>query len=317
MVINRNPEYFLTLAQEGSFSRAAEKLYISQSSLSQHISKLEQTLSVKLLDRSQSPAALTEAGLVYQSYLESNQYLYQKLQSDLSRLNTDRSQIVNAGLGTWRGSILLPEILPGLLEQHPSAHINLYEFPVSLLPAMIQNGTVDFAVMNTATDGYSDTLLQEIIAHERILLVLNRNTPEAQRLLEAQQAGAPADLTLLQGQRLISLNKNLTVGRHVSNLLERSHLNFSDQIHTTNNSTALRLVAKGLGFCFLVETGIHDARSYPELVAIDLRSQDLLIPLSLIHKRNSYLSPLVRDAMGLIRSYYAARIEHNRLDCGI
>lgn len=312
MVINRNPEYFLTLAQERNFSRAAEKLYISQSSLSQYVSKLEHALSVKLVDRSKSPFELTEAGQVYQSYLESNHYLYQKLQSDLGKLNTDRRQVVNIGLGTWRGSILVPEIMPKFLERYPKASINLFEFPVSALPAMVQNGTVDFAVMNTAMTGLPDTLLQEVIVHERILLVMNRETPEAQKMIQLLEDGRPADLNLLKKQRFISLNKNLTVGRHVNNFLERNQITFADQIHTTNNSTALRLAAKGLGFCFLVETGIEDARSKPQLVAIDLQSQDLVIPLSFVQKKNSYLSPLVQKAMGLVEDYYTELVEENQ-----
>ena len=44
MFINRNPSYFLTIARERNITRAAEKLFITQSSLSQHLSKLEQEL---------------------------------------------------------------------------------------------------------------------------------------------------------------------------------------------------------------------------------------------------------------------------------
>ncbi len=82
---------------------------------------------------------------------------------------------MNIGAGTWRSSILLPEISLDFLEHYPSAQIYLYEFPVSLLPVMVQNGTVDFTKMNTAMDGISDILLQEVMVHERVLLVMNWN----------------------------------------------------------------------------------------------------------------------------------------------
>ena len=117
MVVNRNPEYFLMIAQECSICHAAEKLYISQSSLSQHLAKLEAGLEVKLFDRSTNPIRLTEAGRIYQQYLESDRYLYQKLQSDLNEQNRSRCQHVGIGLGTWRGSLLLPEILPDFLTE--------------------------------------------------------------------------------------------------------------------------------------------------------------------------------------------------------
>ena len=70
-VVNKNPEYFLTIASERSVSKAAEKLYVSQSYLSQHIAKLEQQLSVKLFNRNKNPIEITEAGRIYASYLES------------------------------------------------------------------------------------------------------------------------------------------------------------------------------------------------------------------------------------------------------
>ncbi len=311
MLVNRNPEYFLMLVQERNFSRAAEKLYISQSSLSQYIAKLESTLEVRLLDRSKSPIELTLAGQVYQRYLESNGYLYQKLQSELNEINSGREQAVNIGMGTWRGSILIPEILPAFLETHPQARVNLHEFPVSELFSLVLNGAVDFAVMNTTIAGFPDALVQDVIAHERILLVMNRDTPEAIEFLARREEKMAIDLNILKNQRFISLNKNLTVGQHVGNFLDRNQLIFPDRLYTTNNSTALHLTAKGLGFCFLVETGLEDTKNRPELVAIDLQSQDLMIPLSLIHKKNSYLSPLVQDAMELIRAYYLKVIRGN------
>lgn len=313
MILNRNPEYFLTIVREKSISRAAEKLYISQSSLSQYIAKLENALEVQLFDRSKNPIQLTEAGHVYQSYLESNNYLYQKLQTDLFELNHSKSQLINIGLGIWRGSILLPEILPDFLAEHPHARINLHEFPVSELPALILNETIDFAVMNTTVSGadFPNALIQEIIAHERILLVMNRNSEVAQDFLACQADGKPIDLHRLQQERFVSLNRNLTVGKHVFNFIERNLLTFPEQIYTTNNTTALNLIAAGIGFCFLVETGLSDAIRRPELVAFDLKAQDLMIPLSIIYKKNSYISPVVRDAIELIENYYKTFIHKN------
>ena len=310
MVVNRNPEYFLTIVQERSISRAAEKLYISQSSLSQYVSKLEQALDVKLLDRSKTPLQVTEAGRIYQSYLESNNFLYHKLQSELT---SSRIQTVNIGTGTWRGSFLLPEILPDFIQLHPQTHITLSEFPVSELFALVNNATIDFAVMNTTPGNYSGMdLAQEIIAYERIMLVMNRNNPIAIRFLDQYKSNGDIDLSLLENERFISLNRNLAVGRHVHNFLERKQLSFSERLYTTNNTTVLNLVAKNLGFCFLVQTGLNDMYNRPDLVAFDLHAQDLMIPLCFILKTNSYLSPVVQDAMDLVRTFYLNLIQSNQ-----
>ena len=67
----KNPEYFITTVREGSISKAAEKLYLSQPYLSQCIARTEKELGVKLFDRSHMPLKLTEAGKIYMRYLES------------------------------------------------------------------------------------------------------------------------------------------------------------------------------------------------------------------------------------------------------
>ena len=85
-IVNKNPEYFLTIAKEGNISKAAEILYVSQSYLSQYISKLESSFDVKLFDRSKVPIELTEAGRIYYNYLQASNQLYSKLTSDFDAL---------------------------------------------------------------------------------------------------------------------------------------------------------------------------------------------------------------------------------------
>lgn len=299
--INKNPEYFLTVASERSISRAAEKLFLSQSYLSQHIIRLEQEYGAQLFAR-KAPLELTEAGRVYRDYLESSSYLYHKLRADLDALSGGE-EAVRIGTGTWRGALLLPHILPGLLAAHPRAQVNLLEFPVSELAAQVQSGAADFAVMNTTVSTLPEGLMQEVLAQERILLAASPALSAAQALQRARQEGKSADLHLLDGQPLIALNRELTVGRHVDNFIERSHIRFARRIDTTNNSTALALAAQGLGFCFVVEGGLADAQNRG-LLTIDLGARDLALPLSIVRKSGSFLSPAAQDAIDLIRAHY-------------
>lgn len=304
--INKNPEYFLTVASERSISRAAEKLFLSQSYLSQHIIRLEQEHGAKLFER-KSPLELTEAGRVYRDYLESSSYLYHKLRADLEAL-CGGEEAVRIGTGTWRGTLLLPQILPALLAAHPRARVSLLEFPVSELMEQVQTGAADFAVMNTTVSALPEGMTQEVIAQERILLAASPSLPAAQALHRAQQQGQPVDLHLLDGQMLIALNRELTVGRHVDNFVERSHIRFAQRIDTTNNSTALALAEQGLGFCFVVEGGLADARNRG-LLLIDPCARDLVLPLSIVRKSGSFLSPAVQDAIALIRTHYHQQTE--------
>ena len=57
-----NKDYIIAIAEEGSFSKAAERLYVSQPSLSATVRRIENKISVPLFDRSTNPVSLTEAG---------------------------------------------------------------------------------------------------------------------------------------------------------------------------------------------------------------------------------------------------------------
>ncbi len=312
MFVNRNPEYFLTIVREKNISRAAEKLFVSQSSLSQHLAKLEAQMQTRLLDRSRNPLELTPAGKLYQNYLESSLYLNQRFQASLSTLNEDRFQTVNLGLGTWRGSLLIPEILPDFLERNDRAIVNLQEFPVSELLPLVQNGTADFVVMNTNADLIRDAFVLETIGFERILLAARRDLPLAKALLDASLAGRHPDLGALSSSRFISLNSRLTVGNAVENFLEAHRIAVPRTLTTTNNETALQLTAAGLGYCFVVETGVRETLQNSGLVLFDLGFPDLTIPLSIVYRKNTYPSAAARELMEAIRSYYKNLLEKNR-----
>ena len=124
----KNPEYFITTVREGSISKAAEKLYLSQPYLSQCIARTEKELGVKLFDRSHMPLKLTEAGKIYMRYLESVGVLTGQFEEQLGELKTGRSRTLNVGMTLWRGSVLhllLPDVcrqkLPGWVCQNASA----------------------------------------------------------------------------------------------------------------------------------------------------------------------------------------------------
>ena len=129
----KNPEYFITIANERSISKSAEKLYLSQPYLSQYLAKLEANLGVTLLDRSHTPLRLMPAGELFLAYLESQRYLDRQLEDDLRQLQDHRQQTLHIGVATWRGSILLPDLLPAFSQRCPDVKVVLHELPAPQL----------------------------------------------------------------------------------------------------------------------------------------------------------------------------------------
>ena len=200
----KNPEYFIAIVKERSISRAAERLYLSQPYLSQYLAKLESSLGVVLLDRSHTPLKLTEAGELFYAYLERQDYLDRQLVSDLQDLRNKKRPVLHLGVSPWRGSVLLPEVLPLFESHYPDVQVILHEAPVPELEELAVGGVVDFCIMQVP-----DNLIElsyETVMREHVFLVGNREHPLLKGLESSYDDPKPfPNLRLLERERLIML----------------------------------------------------------------------------------------------------------------
>ena len=298
----KNPEYFLTIVKERSISRAAEKLYLSQPYLSQYLAKLERDLGVTLLDRSHTPLQLTPAGELFHAYLDSQLYLDRQLRSNLQELQDQEQRVLHIGVATWRGSVLLPDILPQFTRQHPDVQVVLHESPAPKLEELMADDVTDFCIMHIPAD--TSELTYEMIMQERVILVGNRNHP-----LVAAQVGEgkeilPFDIRQLEQETLIMLPPDWRMARILHNTFDIYNMKPRKTILTTNNTTALNLVAEGMGFTFFPETGLKRANHLEQLAFFTVGEPPLSCPLAAVYKKNSFLAPAARAFIDLTRSYY-------------
>ena len=305
LTINKNPQYFLTIVRENSISKAAEKLFISQSYLSQYLLKLEKELDVQLFDRSRNPIRLTEAGRIYKDYLEQSEMLHSRLTSDLDTLNDQRACALNLGVATWRGSTLLPDVLPSFIRELPNIRISLHEHPVKELYTLIEDNTVDVCIMN-ASAGCAESVTTEFLAHERILLAANRRNPATDRLrASARDNEGVVDLRALENECFVLVKPGLACAEWVNNYLSRHKFFPANQIITTSKTTAINLVAENVGFCFIPEAGMHRVPNADDLEFFDLQSPDLIAPLAAVYKKGISLSLAARKFIDITKNYYS------------
>ncbi len=303
MHVNRNPEYFLTVAAEGSFSAAAKRLYVSQPYLSQHVLKLEEDLGVRLLDRGKTPLRLTEAGRVYVNYLESERTLREKLLGDLAELGRTRERTLRLALSSWRAGVLLPDVLPAYAARCPQVRLELLEHPTNELYRLVSGGDADLAVMNTNFDVPADITVETIL-HERILLVGNHRNAVTRAMVETVRHGGTPDLHALEEERVILLRPEIFLARRVLNYLDKEQIVLRNVTYSTGAATALGLTAQNYGFCFLNETGVRSAPNRDELVFFNLGSPDLVHPLCALYKKDSYLRPAARTFIDVTAAFY-------------
>lgn len=171
----RHLHYFKTLAEELHYRRAAEKLFISQSALSQQILQLEQILGHNLLDRSNKKVSLNDAGERFYSDL---QQVFLKLQQALS--NQERIKLGNTGqlaIGFVASAMqsVLPELLRRFNADCPNIQFNLEELTNKEQLTALQNGQLDLGFMRSNQVGRDFEI--KSVRRENFALVLPENHP--------------------------------------------------------------------------------------------------------------------------------------------
>lgn len=175
MIELRHLHYFIAVAEELHFSRAAERLHISQPPLSQQIRALEEQLGVKLFERTKRQVQLTEAGEVF---LERSYLLLEQLEQAIEvtqrigRGEVGRLAIAFVDSATYT---VLPDILSVFREQFPAVELRLHEMTTAQQIQALHLKQVDIGIVRSAIR--EPGLSVECLLQESLVLALPQTHP--------------------------------------------------------------------------------------------------------------------------------------------
>lgn len=143
----RELNYIITIAEEGSISKAAERLFMAQSSLSQSLSGLEREIGSKLFVRTSTGVRLTEAGRLMIEYAKRELSEYHRLHDEIQDTENLKGGEVILGISTFRGTFLLNGVLSAFYREYPNIHVRIVEENSIALENMLRNGSIDLALI--------------------------------------------------------------------------------------------------------------------------------------------------------------------------
>ena len=162
-------DYFVMVARERSFSRAAERLHITQQTLSAHIAKLEGELGAKLLVRN-IPLELTYAGEVFLEYALDLQRRVSSLEREFQDISENQRGLLRIGITYTRGDVVMPPLLMRFQSRYPNITVRLVGDINANFFGLLENGEIDLAIapFPTAAPGIE---LVDFYQEEIVLLV--------------------------------------------------------------------------------------------------------------------------------------------------
>ena len=166
-------ELIYTVYQEGSISKAAQKLFISQPSLSVMIQKIEEDVGVPLFDRTSKPIRLTEAGQEYIKATEEMLHIEKSFQNYLEACQNLQTGSLTIGSNQLLSSLVLPRYIGQFLQMYPNIHLNLIDDNSVVLENMAMTGQLDLVLDNHLLD--RNLFEQHILRKEWLLLAVPKS----------------------------------------------------------------------------------------------------------------------------------------------
>lgn len=277
----RHLRAFLTVAAEQNFTRAAERLHMTQPTLSVIIRDLETALNVKLFDRTTRSVNLTVAG----RYLLPDA---RRMVRDMERTLADIRSITDLEQGSVKLAVLpsiatslVPAALASFCRQYPAIDIQIIDCPADGIIAAVEASDADLGITVLTPElaaGYSTTLL----AQDALVAVLPAAHPLAQNSAITWRA--------LGTESLIAMR----TGTSVRHLMDKNAIlatwNLQVAFEVSYMSSAIALTQAGLGIAVLPSLGVGSLDE-TELSVRPLLEPRITRQIALIQRKDRWIPP--------------------------
>ncbi len=274
---------FLRVAQEGSFTAAAERLLMTQSAVSQHIADLESVLGSTLFERSRRGAALTETGETLLDYARRIMTLTEEAQAAATHVQNLKGAALKLAATPGVGVYLLPDWIISFREQFPNVSVSLETDTTPKVIAFLQSGAADLALIEGEIDasigGLTVTSLQEVDQW----LVVGKTHP---------WWGKPSiEVAELTGQTFITRQKSSRSRQWLEDALRRHGVTYSIGAEFDNVETIKRSIAAGPCVTILPEYAVRQEQSFGLLHALKVEGTVLRRTLKAVRDATRYFPP--------------------------
>lgn len=211
---NQELKYFLTIAEENSLTKAAQRLYVSQSALSQFLGKLEKKLGVLLFQRMKNNSLmLTSAGKRYMEYCEDAIRLWEKTVHDINMLQDGRSQALMIGISSHMQPDLLSDYFMAEKAQNASLQMMVMTDQAKIMQKKLLDGELQLVL--GAYNNEHPELEYELIFQQEIVLAVPEHHPLSEYSVE-KTGGRDCRISLtMAGDAAFALQESSTIIRQV------------------------------------------------------------------------------------------------------
>ena len=304
----RDREYVYAVYQEGSFSRAAQKLFISQPALSAKVKRAEERVGTPLFDRSSSPVQLTPAGRYYIQAVERVMLAEEELREQLGRLAQRRAERVSVGSSAYFCSYVLPQLAAAFRRRFPNCTVELLEGNTGELTQCLQSGVVDFVLDVDDLDPGQFTAhawgREELILAVPAALEVNRRLGGSWMSFEQARQGLGGErvgLEEFQEEEFLLLKQGNDIYRRALAMCREAGFKPKVRMYLDQMLTSYHVAASGQGIAFVRPGVLLHVKPTQQLCFYRLNSPKVEREIYFYQKKETALAPIAREFLGFAR----------------
>ena len=282
---DRRLQVFHAVARHGSFTRAAEALFMTQPAVTFQIKQLEEQFNTRLFDRGHGRVTLTSAGELVMAYAERILGLSEELESRVSELTDELSGVLHLGTSTTIASYWLPHLLEGFKRLYPRVIPRVSVGNSQLIETRVMDRNLDVGLIEIITE--QPTLDRRSAGRDELQLIVPPDHPLAgARSVRAEQ---------LVSYPLLHREPGNAIRDLVDQFFAAAGIPFEDlnvAAELGSLSAVKHLAAQGFGVAIASAAAIRRAVETGRLVGVPL-SPRLYTPLEVILLKDKFRSRLV------------------------
>lgn len=296
-------EYIVKIDDEHSITRAAEKLFVTQSALNQQLLRLEKELGAPLFHRSKVDMRPTEIGQVYLDNAREILRIKQRTYNLINDMTDAKKGRLSIGFTPGRGSEMFTHVYPSFHQAYPNVIVEPHELSVHRQQQMISQGNLDIGFQTLSERQRTDSEYIKL-GEEEIFLLVPSIHPAAEQLAATQTASAPfpiANLALFQYEPFVLMYMESTIRAITDEIFRKSGFTPNVLFETASNNTVLSMIEANL-CCGVVPE--YYVRRLPKGISCFAFPTHPSWDIAANYRKNGYLSEAAKYFIELVRNFW-------------
>ncbi len=299
----REMTYITTVADCGSITAAARRLYISQPSLSAIVSKVEKEAGAKLFERKNYPLTLTYAGEKYVETARRILALSDNLRHELMDITGGEKGLIRLGIPTERAGYMLPRVLKRFREQYPGIEVRLSEAKSDELAGQLERDEIRFYIIPGRKEELPSGLKAERIYQEKLILVAGAGTVTEDMIKEGTED--MVRLERLKNETFILLRRGHAIRRKTDDVLRRHGAVPARIMELSSCISAVQLADAGLGVTIVPERTVEVLGGAERFCCYRYEEEPDQWDVNAVYKEDTYLDRAERCLIDLMKEAFS------------